>query len=217
MEWSVMLSILAQGFELSLEIFACTLIGSVPLGMVVALARMSRIKPIAWLAQFFISLLRGTPLMLQLLAVFFGPYYLFGIQLSAGWKISACILAFVINYAAYFAEIYRGGIQSISRGQYEAAAVLGYSPLQCFVRIVIPQVAKRVTPAMGNEVITLVKDTSLAFVLGIGELMSVAKSVSASQVSMEPFVWAALMYWAFCLIIEAGLHRVEKGFSYYYD
>ena len=212
-----MIPLLGQGFLISLEIFFFTLLGSLPLGIFVALGRMSKFKPLSWVMQLFISVLRGTPLMLQLLAIFFGPYYLLGIPLTSQWKIYACILAFIINYAAYFAEIYRSGIQSISKGQYEAAEVLGYSNTQTFIRVVLPQVIKRILPAMGNEVITLVKDTSLAFVLGVGELMSMAKSISAAQVSMEPFLWAALMYWVLCLIIEVILNRTEKKLGYYHD
>ena len=130
--------------------------------------------------------MRGTPLMLQLMALMFGPYYLFGAQLGAGWKFWACDIGFILNYAAYFAEIYRSGIQSIPRGQHEAAQVLGYSRAQTFMKIVLPQVIKRILPAMGNEVITLVKDTSLAFVLGIMEMFTQAKAIAASQVSMLP-------------------------------
>lgn len=217
MSTSVMVTLLAEGFVLSVQIFFWTLLGSLPLGILVALGRMTSFKPLAWLMGFFISLLRGTPLMLQLLAVFFGPYYLFGMELSPEWKITGCILAFIINYSAYFAEIYRSGIQSIPRGQYEAAEVLGYSKLQTFMRIVLPQVFKRIMPAMGNEVITLVKDTSLAFVLGVGELMSVAKSIAASQVSMEPYIIAAAMYWVFCIVLELSMNKIEKKMSYYHD
>ena len=155
-----MLSMLGQGFGVTLQIFFLTLVGSLPLGVVVALARMSRVKPIAWIMKFYISVMRGTPLMLQMFFIYFAPYYIFGIPLSMESKFSATIVAFIINYAAYFAEIYRSGIQSIPRGQYEAAEVLGYSRLQTFMKIVLPQVIKRILPAMGNEIITLVKDTS---------------------------------------------------------
>ena len=158
-----MMGILMEGFGLTAQIFVITLVGSLPLGIVVALARMSRFKPLAWLAQLYISILRGTPLMLQLMAIMFGPYYLLGLNMGSDWKFWACAIGFILNYAAYFAEIYRSGIQSIPRGQYEAATVLGYSKAQTFMKIVLPQVIKRILPAMGNEIITLVKDTSLAF------------------------------------------------------
>ena len=217
MEFSVMMGILGEGFLLTAQIFVVTLVGSLPLGVVVALARMSRFKPLAWLAQLYISVLRGTPLMLQLMAIMFGPYYLLGLNMGSDWKFSACAIGFILNYAAYFAEIYRSGIQSIPRGQYEAAEVLGYTKAQTFMKIVLPQVIKRILPAMGNEVITLVKDTSLAFVLGIMEMFSAAKALAASEVSMVPYAIAALIYWVFCLLIEFILNRVEKRLDYYHD
>lgn len=217
MEFSVMMGILGDGFMLTAQIFVVTLVGSLPLGVVVALARMSRFKPLAWVAQLYISILRGTPLMLQLMAIMFGPYYLLGLNMGSDWKFGACAIGFILNYAAYFAEIYRSGIQSIPRGQYEAAAVLGYSRAQTFMKIILPQVIKRILPAMGNEVITLVKDTSLAFVLGIAEMFSAAKALSAREVSMPPYAIAALIYWVFCLLIEFILNRVEKKLDYYHD
>ena len=152
-----MTGMLSEGFLVSLQIFALTLLGSLPLGMLVAFARMSRFKPLALLARLYISIMRGTPLMLQMFAIYFVPYYVFGIRLTTDSKWYATVVAFIVNYAAYFAEIYRSGIQSIPRGQHEAAEVLGYSRAQTFVRIVLPQVVKRIMPAMTNEVITLVK------------------------------------------------------------
>ena len=208
---------LGQGFGVTLQIFFLTLVGSLPLGVVVALARMSRVKPIAWIMKFYISVMRGTPLMLQMFFIYFAPYYIFGIPLSMESKFSATIVAFIINYAAYFAEIYRSGIQSIPRGQYEAAEVLGYSRLQTFMKIVLPQVIKRILPAMGNEIITLVKDTSLAFAIGVAEMFSTAKALVASQVSMLPFVLAAVFYWVFNFVVEVVLGRVEKKMGYYHD
>ena len=212
-----MLSMLGQGFGVTLQIFFLTLVGSLPLGVVVALARMSRVKPIAWIMKFYISVMRGTPLMLQMFFIYFAPYFIFGIPLSMESKFSATIVAFIINYAAYFAEIYRSGIQSIPRGQYEAAEVLGYSRLQTFMKIVLPQVIKRILPAMGNEIITLVKDTSLAFAIGVAEMFSTAKALVASQVSMLPFVFAAVFYWVFNFVVEVVLGRVEKKMGYYHD
>ena len=208
---------LGQGFGVTLQIFFLTLVGSLPLGVVVALARMSRVKPIAWIMKFYISVMRGTPLMLQMFFIYFAPYYIFGIPLSMESKFSATIVAFIINYAAYFAEIYRSGIQSIPRGQYEAAEVLGYSRFQTFMKIVLPQVIKRILPAMGNEIITLVKDTSLAFAIGVAEMFSTAKALVASQVSMLPFVFAAVFYWVFNFVVEVVLGRVEKKMGYYHD
>ena len=217
MELGVMVSALVDGLGLSAWIFVVTLVGSLPLGIVVALCRMSSFKPLSLLAQFYISILRGTPLMLQLMAFMFGPYYLLGMNMGTDWKFGACAVGFILNYSAYFAEIYRSGIQSIPKGQYEAALGLGYSRSQTFFKIVLPQVIKRILPAMGNEIITLVKDTSLAFVLGMAEMFSVAKALAASNVSMIPYAIAALIYWVFCLFIEFILGRVEKKLAYYHD
>ena len=217
MELGVMVGALVDGLGLSAWIFVVTLVGSLPLGIVVALCRMSSFKPLSLLAQFYISILRGTPQMLQLMAFMFGPYYLLGMNMGTDWKFGACAVGFILNYSAYFAEIYRSGIQSIPKGQYEAALVLGYSRSQTFFKIVLPQVIKRILPAMGNEIITLVKDTSLAFVLGMAEMFSVAKALAASNVSMIPYAIAALIYWVFCLFIEFILGRVEKKLAYYHD
>ena len=208
---------LGQGFVVTLQIFFLTLVGSLPLGVVVALARMSRVKPLAWLMRIYISVMRGTPLMLQMFFIYFAPYYIFGISLTPESKFSATIIAFIINYAAYFAEIYRSGIQSIPRGQYEAAQVLGYSRAQTFMKIVLPQVIKRILPAIGNEIITLVKDTSLAFAIGVAEMFSTAKALVASQVSMLPFVFAAAFYWVFNFVVEIVLGFIEKKMNYYHD
>lgn len=217
MEFSTMMELLLSGFVFTLQIFVTTLLGALPLGILVALGRMSRFKPVALITRFYISVMRGTPLMLQLMALMFGPYYLFGLQMGNDWKYVACSIGFIINYAAYFGEIYRSGIQSIPRGQYEAASVLGYSRLQTFMKIILPQVAKRILPAMGNEVITLVKDTSLAFVLGIMEMFSQAKALAASQISMVPYVIAGAIYWIFNFIVEMILTRIEKRLNYYRD
>ena len=212
-----MLGILFEGLLLTIEIFFVTLIGALPLGILVALGRMSRFKPLALVMRFYISVMRGTPLMLQLMAIMFGPYYLFGAQLGSDWKFYACAIGFILNYAAYFAEIYRSGIQSIPRGQYEAATVLGYTRSQTFMKIVLPQVIKRILPAMGNEIITLVKDTSLAFVLGIMEMFSSARALAAREVSMIPYLIAGIIYWVINFFIEMILTRIEKKLAYYHD
>lgn len=217
MELSIMLQLLISGLGMTLQIFVITLVGALPLGVLVALARMSSFKPLALVARFFISVLRGTPLMLQLMAWMFFPYYVFGMSLTSDWKFYACAIGFILNYSAYFAEIYRSGIQSIPRGQYEAAQVLGYTSTQTFMFIVLPQVIKRILPAMGNEVIALIKDTSLAFVLGIMEMFTQAKAIAASQVSMLPYLIAAAIYWCFTLVVEFILSRIEKKLSYYHD
>jgi polar amino acid transport system permease protein len=212
-----MLEMLGQGFLTSLAIFILTLVGSLPLGVLVALARQSRFKPLSWLMRAYISIMRGTPLMLQMFAVYFAPYYVFGISLNPGSKWSAVIFAFIINYAAYFAEIYRSGLQSIPRGQYEAAEVLGYSGSQTFMRIVLPQVIKRILPAMGNEIITLIKDTSLAFSIGVAEMFTTAKAIVASQATMLPFLFAAIIYWISNFVIENILGAAERKLSYYHE
>ena len=150
-----MLVLLGQGFLTTLSIFFLTLIGSLPLGLLVYFGKQSRIAPVRWAVNAYISIMRGTPLMLQLMVVYFGPNLLFGLTLPSNWRFTAVIIGFVINYAAYFAEIYRGGIESMPVGQYEAASVLGYSKFQTFMRIILPQVVKRILPPIGNEVITL--------------------------------------------------------------
>lgn len=217
MELATMLELLGSGLVLTLQVFVTTLVGALPLGVVVALCRMSKFKPLALITRFYISVMRGTPLMLQLMVLMFGPYYLFGLQMGPDWKYWACSIGFIINYAAYFGEIYRSGLQSIPRGQYEAAEVLGYTRAQTFMKIILPQVAKRILPAMSNEVITLVKDTSLAFVVGIMEMFTQAKALAASQVSMVPYLLAGVIYWVFNFIVEMILTRIEKKMSYYHD
>ncbi len=217
MDFPTMVGMLGEGFLTSLQIFALTLVGSLPLGMLVAFARMSRLKPLALLARLYISIMRGTPLMLQMFAIYFAPYYVFGISLTTDSKWYATIVAFIINYAAYFAEIYRSGIQSIPQGQREAAEVLGYSKAQTFTRIVLPQVIKRIMPSMTNEVITLVKDTSLAFSIGVIEMFTVAKQLVAAQVTMVPFAIAAAFYWVFNLLVDFVAGRIERKLAYYHD
>lgn len=212
-----MFGMLMEGYVVSLEVFALTLLGSIPLGVVVALGRLSKFTPLRLITQLYISIMRGTPLMLQMFAVFFMPYYVFGIRTGAGFKFTACIIAFIINYGAYFAEIYRSGIQSMPKGQYEAAQVLGYTPSQTFFRIILPQVIKRILPAMGNEIITLIKDTSLAFSVGVAEMFTTSKALVASQRTMVPFILAAIIYWVTCLLIEFMLSRAEKKLEYYHD
>ena len=209
--------ILISGFGMSVQIFFITLIGALPLGVVVALCRMSKFKPLALVARLYISVLRGTPLMLQLMAWMFIPYYAFGLSMGPDWKMTACSIGFILNYSAYFGEIYRSGIQSIPRGQYEAGQVLGYTSAQTFIFIVLPQVIKRIVPAMGNEIIALVKDTSLAFVLGVAEMFTEAKALAAKYVSMVPYFLAAAIYWIFTFAVELALNFVEKKLSYYHD
>ena len=175
-----MLTLLVQGFGKSLEIFTLTLLGSLPLGLLVMFGRRSRVAPLRWLVKLFISVMRGTPLMLQLMVVYYGPFLLFDFTPPGNWRFGAVIVGFVINYAAYFAEIYRAGYESIPVGQFEAAQVLGYTGGQTFGRILLPQMIRRVLPPVTNEVITLVKDTSLASVIGTVEMFTRAKQIVAS-------------------------------------
>ena len=214
MTFSTMLSTMSQGMLKTGAIFFLTLIGSLPLGMVVALLRKSRFAPVRVIIRAYISIMRGTPLMLQLLVWYFGPYYLFGWNIG-NWRFPAIIVGFVLNYAAYFAEIYRGGIESIPKGQYEAAEVLGYTKTQTFMRIILPQVIKIILPSVTNEVITLVKDTSLAFTLAYQEVFSLAKQISASQTSFMPFVIAGVFYFVANYLVEIVMNRIEKSMDYY--
>ena len=206
---------LSGGFLVTVEIFALTLLFSLPLGMLVAFGRMSRCKIVKLIAKLYISVMRGTPLMLQIIVVYFGPYYMFRLKMGTGYRFPAVIIAFVINYAAYFAEIYRSGIESMPRGQYEAAEVLGYSKAQTFVRIMLLQVIKRVLPSITNETITLVKDTSLAFTISIAEMFTVAKQIGAAQTSVVPLLAAGIFYYVFNLIVATVMEYIEKRLSYY--
>lgn len=215
MHFNVMLGELADGMLMTMGIFILTLIFSMPLGFLVAFGRMSKNKVIRWITQFYISVMRGTPLMLQLMVVYFFPWYLFHIPLGSGWRFPAIILGFSINYAAYFAEIYRSGIEAIPKGQYEAAQLLGYSRPQTFFKIVLPQVFKIILPSVTNEIITLVKDTSLAYTLSCLEMFSKAKQIAAAETSMLPFLIAAVFYYVFNLLVSFIMNRIEKKMSYY--
>lgn len=212
---STVIEQLLGGMVTSIEIFLLTLLFSLPLGLVIAGGRMSSFKPIQWLAKIYISIMRGTPLMLQLIVVFFAPYYIFGFNLSADYRFIAVIIAFTINYAAYFAEIYRGGIESINSGQYEAAQVLGYSKLETFFIIIMPQVFKIILPSVTNEVITLVKDTSLSFVIAIPEMFTVAKQIAAADASIAALLVAGLFYYIFNIIVAFVMERLENRMDYY--
>lgn len=214
MTFSTMLSTMGEGMLRTCGIFFLTLLFSLPLGMLVALARKSKNVILSGFIKGFISIMRGTPLMLQLLVWYFGPFYLFGWSIRT-WRFPAIIVGFAMNYAAYFAEIYRAGIESMPVGQYEAAEVLGYTKAQTFMKIILPQVIKRILPAVTNEVITLVKDTSLAFTLAYQEVFSLAKQISASQTSFLPFLIAGIFYYIANYVVAYGMERIEKAFSYY--
>lgn len=206
---------LGKGMLATLAIFAFTLIFSMPLGLLLTFIRMSKWKPLQWLAKIYISIMRGTPLMLQLLVVFFGPFYLFGLNLSNSYRFYAVIIGFSLNYAAYFAEIYRSGIQSIQKGQREAAMVLGYSRVQTFCKIIFPQMVKRVMPPVTNEIITLVKDTSLAFALAYTEMFTLAKQIAAANTSIMPLFIAGVFYYIFNFLVAFIMEWIEKKLDYY--
>ena len=209
-----MIAKMSEGLGRTCAIFFLTLLFSLPLGMIVARLRMSRSRVLSTVTKAYISVLRGTPLMLQLLAVTYGPFYLFGFGVARE-KLVPVIIAFALNYAAYFAEIYRGGIESISRGQYEAAEVLGYSRVQCFLRIILPQVVKRILPSVTNEVVTLVKDTSMAFTVAYQEMFTIGKQIANSQTSFLPFVIAGVFYFIFNAAVAFVMGLFEKRLSYY--
>ena len=215
MNFSTMLSQLGNGMVTTITIFGLTLLFSLPLGLGITFLRMSKNGVLRNIAKFYISVMRGTPLMLQLMVVYFGPYYLFGIPISRSYRYIAVIIGFVLNYAAYFAEIYRSGIESMPAGQYEAAQLLGYNKVQTFFLIILPQVIKRILPSVTNEVITLVKDTSLAFEISVSEMFTVAKAIASSQTSMMPYVAAGIFYYVFNFLVATIMEYIEKKLNYY--
>ena len=210
---SNLLSLMLQGTYTSLKIFFLTLIFSLPLGLLVAKGRMSKNRLVSTTVNVYIMIMRGTPLILQLIFVYFAPYDLFGASYD---RFTAVIVGFVINYAAYFAEIYRGGIQSIEVGPYEAAHVLGFSKLHTFTHIVFPQVIKRILPSLGNEVITLIKDTALAQTIGVAELFRVAQNAAARQFSTTPIFIAGVFYFVMNAIVSRSFDHIEKKLDYYH-
>ena len=214
MSISVMLMQLIKGLGVTAEIFFLTLIFSLPLGLLVSFGRMSKNALVRTISKIYISIMRGTPLMLQLIVVYFAPFYVFALKIP-NYRLPAIIIAFALNYAAYFAEIYRSGIESMPAGQYEAAKVLGYTKAQTFMRIILPQVIKRILPPVTNETITLVKDTSLAFVLAQAEMFTMAKQIAAKETSIMPLMAAGLFYYIFNLIVAFAMERLEKALNYY--
>ena len=215
MSFEVILRQIASGFGQTILIFVLTLLFSLPLGMVVYFGRVCKFKPVSWLVKIYISIMRGTPLMLQLLLWYFGPYYLWGMNIG-GYKFTAILLGCSLNYAAYFAEIYRSGIESIPVGQYEAAQLLGYNKQQTFFKIILPQVVKIVLPAVTNEVITLVKDTSLVYSVSYIEMFAVAKQIAAAQTTVIPFFIAGAFYYVFNFLVAWVMELFEKKLDYYH-
>lgn len=214
-EFSGVVKQLAEGYVDALTIFFLTLLISLPLGLIVAFGRMSKYKIISLPVKFFISVMRGTPLMLQLIAVYFGPSLLFDIVMPSNYRFMAVIIAFGINYAAYFAEIYRGGIEAVPKGQYEAGEILGFSKSQIFFKIVFPQMVKNILPATTNEIITLVKDTSLAFAISYVEMFTIAKMLVNSTSSLIPLVVAGVFYYVTNLVVAFVMGKVEKRMNYF--
>ena len=212
MNYQVLLTEMFTATLMSLRIFFSTLLFSLPLGLLVALGRMSKNPIINLPVRFYILVMRGTPLMLQLLFIFYGLKPIFGIQLD---RVISAQVAFALNYAAYFAEIFRGGIEGIPQGQHEAAKVLGFTKKQTFFRIVLPQVVKRIIPPMGNEFITLVKDTSLAQAIGVVELLRITENWVSSAVDMTPFLIAGIFYLVMNGIVTRCFTVAEKRLSYY--
>lgn len=215
MKLSVILLKLSEGMVVSTEIFILTLLFSLPLGLFITFGRMSKNIVLRNVVKLYISIMRGTPLILQLMVVFYGPYYMFRIIMPRGYRFFAVIIGFVLNYAAYFAEIYRGGIESIEVGQYEAAKVLGYNKAQTFIKIILPQVIKRILPSITNEVITLIKDTALAFAISVPEMFTAAKAIAAAQTNMTAYVAAGIFYYIFNLIVAFIMEWIEKKLAYY--
>lgn len=210
-----MMELMQDGMIETVKIFFLTLIFTLPLGMVVAFGRMSRFSVIRYVTKLYIAVMRGTPLMLQLLVVYYAPYYIFKMPISMEYRFYAVIIGFVLNYAAYFAEIYRAGMEAMPIGQYEAAKVLGYNKAQTFFKIILPQVFKKILPPVTNEIITLVKDTSLAFAISYVEMFSRAKAIAAAQTSMMPFVISGVFYFVFNLLVAFIMGRIEKKMDYY--
>ncbi|MHB8065472.1 MAG: amino acid ABC transporter permease [Ruminiclostridium sp.] len=204
--------LLCEGMIVSIQIFVLTLVFAIPLGLVIAFGRRAKNKIINRIAGVYISIMRGTPLMLQLVVVYFGPYYIFGGKID---RFAAAVVAFALNYAAYFAEIYRGGIESIPKGQYEAGEVLGFTKVQVFFKIILPQVVKRILPAISNEVITLVKDTALVTTIGVAEMFRAAQNEASRLAAFEPLFVAGVFYYIINLIVAQLFKLAEKKLNYY--
>lgn len=214
MSFGNILQQLVNGFGQTFLIFFLTLVFSLPLGWIVYFGRKSKFKPLSAVVRAFISIMRGTPLMLQLLLWYFGPFYIWGANIG-NYKFTAIIIGCSLNYAAYFAEIYRSGVEAMPIGQYEAAQILGFSKTQTFMKIILPQVIKNVLPSVTNEIITLVKDTSLVYSVSYIEMFALAKQIAAAQTTIIPFVIAGVFYYIFNFVVAWGMERIEKLLGYY--
>lgn len=204
---------LLEGFSLAVQIFFITLVCALPLGLVIAFCSMSAFAPLRYFSKTFVWIIRSTPLMLQVILVFYGPGLIWGG--SAMGRMDAVAVAFAINYAAYFSEIYRGGIESIPKGQYEAGQVLGMTKRQIFFKIILLQVVKRIVPPMGNEIITLVKDTSLARIIAVKELIMVAQEYISVYGIIWPLFYSMVFYLVFCGLLTLLLGYAERRLSYF--
>ena len=207
----MMMPQMMEGLKVTLQVFALTLILSVPLGIVVALCRLSKIKLLNRMMEIYILVMRGTPLLLQIIFIFFG-LPIVGISID---RMPSAILAFTLNYGAYFAEIFRAGISSIDEGQYEGAEVLGLSKVDTFFRIIMPQAIKRVLPPVTNEIITLVKDTALVYAVGFDDLLKIGKTATNRDATLMPLVLVAVIYLLLILVLSKVLAHIEKKFDYY--
>lgn len=207
-----LLKILLSGLSVSLEIFFLTLVFSIPLGILTASLSMSKNKFVSFITKIYILVMRGTPLLLQIICIYFAPYYLLKISYN---RFIAIIIAFSLNYAAYFGEIFRGGIESIPIGQWEAAFTLGFGKVRTFFVIILPQAIKRIIPAISNEVITLLRDTSLAQVIGVTELFSLAQKQANFKFSILPLIVAGLIYLILSMVLTAIFNYIEKKLEYY--
>ena len=207
-----LLSLMLKGSIMNIKIFGLTLLFALPLGFIVAKGRMSKIKIVKALVNIYIQIMRGTPLILQLIFVYFAPYYIFGVSYD---RFTAVIISFVINYAAYFAEIYRSGLQAIDKGQYEASKVLGFSKLYTFCHIILPQVFKIILPALAGEVITLVKDTALAQTIGVAELFRAAQNAASREFSTMPIFIAGVFFFVMNYLVSKFFNIVEAKMNYY--
>ena len=207
-----LLSLMLKGSIMNIKIFGLTLLFALPLGFIVAKGRMSKIKIVKALVNIYIQIMRGTPLILQLIFVYFAPYYIFGVSYD---RFTAVIISFVINYAAYFAEIYRSGLQAIDKGQYEASKVLGFSKLYTFFHIILPQVFKIILPALAGEVITLVKDTALAQTIGVAELFRAAQNAASREFSTMPIFIAGVFFFIMNYLVSKFFNIVEAKMNYY--
>ena len=213
MNWLTVTQRLLEGFGVTCEIFLVTLLCALPLGLLIAFCSMSRFAPLRWLSRTFVWVIRGTPLMLQVIIVFYGPGLLF--DATSLPRLTAVLIAFIINYAAYFSEIYRGGIENIPKGQYEAGQVLGMTRTQIFFKVILLQVVKRIIPPMSNEIITLVKDTSLARIIAVKEIIMIAQEYITSAALIWPLFYSGAFYLLFCGLLTILFNRIEKRLDYF--